>query len=291
MKPPVLKSVLRKLTFRDLRRRRAAARRIADAIALLDQFPRHQDAPRHDLPARLIVSLTSYPARFGTLHLTVKSLLDQSVRADRLLLWVAHDDIDLLPDTVKSLQDDRFRIGTCEDIRNFKKILPTLAENPEAFIVIADDDTYYPGDWLSGLIDSYKAGPPAITFYRGHRPRYTDAGRLAPYRSWVRNAVEEDGSTSQDILATGNGGVLYPPGSLPQQTADLDLIRELCATSDDVWLYFMRQLSGWPIRRVSGPKREFIEWSGTQDESLTALHLTGKKDEHLQAMSDQFGRP
>ncbi len=286
------KQVVRALTFRRQRKQWRNRLTLKRALRDLADFPRHADAPRHGLPARLIVSLTSYPARFHSLHLTIKSLLDQSVRPDQLFLWIARDDFDLLPDGVRSLESERFRIRTCEDIRNFKKIIPSLAENPDAFIVIADDDTYYPEDWLRGLVDTYLAGPPAIIFYRGHGPTYDGNGRFAPYRDWVRNSAEQrNGVIRQDILATGNGGVLYPPGSLPPQTGDLELIRRLSATSDDVWLYFMRRQSGFPIRRVPGPKREFIEWSGTQQSSLTSLHLTGKKDEHLQAMSDYFGVP
>jgi hypothetical protein len=43
----------------------------------------------HNLPGELIVSLTSYPDRFPTLHKTVRSLLSQDMLADRTILWVA----------------------------------------------------------------------------------------------------------------------------------------------------------------------------------------------------------
>ena len=40
---------------------------------------------KHSLPAELIVSLTSYPARFATLALTLESLLAQTIRANRMI--------------------------------------------------------------------------------------------------------------------------------------------------------------------------------------------------------------
>lgn len=289
---PFLNRLFRKLTLQKRRKAWRAKRAHDRAIREIAKFPKNPDAPRHGLPGRLIISLTSYPARFPSLHLTIKSLLDQSVRPDQIVLWIAHDDIAVLPDTLTSLQSERFRIGACDDIRNFKKILPTLTEYPDAFIVICDDDTYYPDDWLKGLVDAFDPQQPSIVCYRCHRLGYTPEGRLAPYRSWVRNDVGDNGGTlTRNVLPTGNGGVLYPPGSLPPETTNLEMIRQLSATSDDVWLFFMWRQNGWSIKRVPGPRREFTEWSGTQDQALWSLHRTGKKDEHLQSMSDHFGVP
>jgi len=262
------------------------------ARSRLSRFPQRPDAPRHRLPGELVVSLTSYPGRFGMIELTLKSLLDQTVRPDRLVLWIAHDEYDQLPPAVLALQNDIFSVRQCENLRNFKKILPSLEAFPGAFIVICDDDTYYPEDWLNGLVNAYDPEEPSIVCYRCHRLSYTPEGRLAPYRSWRRNAADDnDGSLVRDLLPTGNGGVLYPPGSLPPETNNLELIRQLSATSDDVWLYFMWRNNGWSIKRVPGPPREFTEWSGTQEQALWSLHRTGKKDEHLQSMSDFFGVP
>ena len=47
------------------------------------------------------MSLTSYPPRFGTLHLTLACLLDQSVKPDHLILWIAREDIKELPDDIR----------------------------------------------------------------------------------------------------------------------------------------------------------------------------------------------
>jgi hypothetical protein len=40
---------------------------------------RPRPGKRHGLDGELIVSLTSYPARYDTLHLTLGCLLDQSI--------------------------------------------------------------------------------------------------------------------------------------------------------------------------------------------------------------------
>lgn len=277
------------LSIRKLRKTWSKSRRRRAALRLVARFPRYAAAPKHGLPAPLIVSLTSYPARYPTLHLTIKSLLDQAIRPDRIILWIAHDDAESLPSEVTALQSSLFEIRLCEDIRSFKKIVPSLLEFPSSFIAICDDDTYYPDTWLKRLIEAYDPAHPTVVYYRSHRRTYRPDGSLAPYHDWQRSVTDDESLLpGTDIMPTGVGGVLYPPGSLPAQTTDVGLIKQLSATCDDTWLYFMWRSAGWKAKRVPGPKLRQISWPGTQDQSLWVFHLSGKKDEHLQAMSDYF---
>jgi len=284
--------VRRILTLKRFRRALRNRLQVKRALVRLAQFPRHADAPRHSLPSELVISLTSYPARFDALHWTIMSLLEQTVRPDKILLWIAKGDIDRLPDTVRALENDIFAVKTCDDLRNFKKIVPTLAAYPDAFVLICDDDTYYPEDWLKTLVDAFDPAHPTVVCTRAHRLAYLPDGRIAPYRAWERNVADVAmANPGTDILPTGNGGVLYPPGSLPPQTTDLELIRRLSETSDDVWLYFMWRQAGWIAKRVPGERRRFTEWPDTQGSSLRMFHRGGKKDEHIQDMAEYFGVP
>lgn len=291
-KRSLARRVFRTLTLKRRRKQWVKQLKLNRALARVAAFPRNPGAARHALPGRLVISLTSYPGRFATLHLTLKSLLDQTVRPDRILLWIAHDDLARLPEQVRALEGEILSIRGCDDLRNFKKIIPTLAEEPESFILICDDDTYYPQGWLAQLVGAYDPAQPSIVCTRAHRLRYAEDGRLAPYRAWRRNVADRSTALpSTDLLPTGNGGVLYPPGSLPAQTRDLDLLRKLSPTSDDVWLFFMWRQAGWSIRRVPGRKRRFVEWPDTQARALHAFHRGGTKDQHIQDMSRHFGVP
>jgi hypothetical protein len=283
LKAPALRS------FRKARRER---KRVKRALKALSRFPRHPDAPRHGLPADLVVSLTSYPPRFPTLHLTIKSLLDQTVRPDRIVLWIASEDWDALPGSVTALQGERFTVRTYDDMRSFKKIVPALIHYPDAFILIADDDVFYPPSWIGGLVDAHDPCHPAILYYRGHRIVYGADGALAPYRRWQREVNDNECLLpSTDVMPTGVGGVLYPPGSLPAATVDVPLFKQLSPTCDDSWLYFMWRGNGWKARRVPGEKLRVVTWPDTQEQSLMTFHRGGKKDEHLRALSDHFGIP
>ena len=285
-----LRKTFNKLTFKNRRydrRNRLACER---ALAELAKFPKNPGAPRHGLPGELIISLTSYPGRFATLHLTLQSILDQSVRPDRILLWIAEDDLGQLPDAVTALTGESLEVRTCEDLRNFKKILPTRTAHPGAFILICDDDSYYPSDWLERIVGHYDAARPAIVCTRAHQVKLDTDGLPMPYRTWPRNVAREwTSGARRDLLPTGNGGVLYPPGSLPDLTLDRALIKQLSATSDDVWLFFMGRQAGFPVSRVPGPKFNYLEWPNSQASALWAFHRTGTKDEHLQDMARHFG--
>lgn len=290
--PSRARRIFKTLTMKKHRRQWVKELRLKRALAQIAKYPRNARARKHGLPGRLVISLTSYPGRFATLHLTLKSLLDQTVQPDRINLWIAHDDLPQLPAEVRALEGDILSIRACDDLRNFKKIIPTLGDEPDAFIVICDDDTYYPEYWLGQLVDAYDPSQPSIVCTRAHRLKYTADGGLAPYRAWKRNVSDRSTAYPRtDLLPTGNGGVLYPPRSLPAQTLDLDLVRKLSPTSDDVWLYFMARQAGWSVRRVPGRKRRFVDWPHSQAQALHAFHRGGTKDKHLQDMCRHFGVP
>ena len=82
----------------------------------------------HNLLGELIVSLTSYPRRFPILKFTIRSLLNQTVRPDRVILWLAEDDVTYLPSAVRRLAG--LEVRTCPDLRSFKKLIPALEQFP-----------------------------------------------------------------------------------------------------------------------------------------------------------------
>jgi hypothetical protein len=54
----------------------------------------------------VIISLTSIPSRLSALHLTIKSLLNQGVSFEKIVLWLHQDLKDNLPTALQNLQDD-----------------------------------------------------------------------------------------------------------------------------------------------------------------------------------------
>lgn len=232
----------------------------------------------HGLPGELIVSLTSYPARFATLHKGIRSLLMQDVKADRTILWLAENDEASLPAGVRELEQHGLEIRTCDDLRSYKKIVPALEQFPNAFIVTADDDLYYPRDWLTKLVRGFVPGKNVIICRRAHKPEMQD-GAFAPYSSWHWELVT-CGDVRDDIFPTGGAGALYPPGSLARETCDVGSFMELCPTADDVWLYCMAKRAGSRHRQVGG-RFPLVNWKGTQEGGLEHYNVLQGNDVQL----------
>lgn len=216
---------------------------------------------RHALPGELVVSLTSYPPRFPTLHLSLRCLLNQSVAPDRIVLWIAHADIESAPREVLALQARGVDIRAAPDFRSFKKIVPALDAFPGAFIATADDDTFYPRRWLQSLVQSYSPAERHIPSGRVHRIVTDKDGAPAAYGAW-RHEIQDD-TPSPLNFATGVGGSLFPPRSLHPDAVRSDLFLRLCPTSDDAWLYWMARRAGW-VFKPARPAFRYRSWPGTQ---------------------------
>lgn len=241
----------------------------------------------HSLPSTLIISLTSYPARFNKLHLTLKCLLSQSMAADKVILWIAYQDKAALSPAILNLQKAGLEIGYCDDLRSYKKIIPTLQNYPDSFIVTADDDLYYWPTWLEELVDSYKGNPKEVVCHRAHRIRLDTNGLVLPYSQWE---YEIDSSEESPlILPTSGGGVLYPPKVFFPNVQDESIFKKLCPQADDIWLYWMIRLNAVSARKTNR-KKSLICWEGTQIVSLFHENvLGGKNDEQFGAMIHLYG--
>ena len=98
-------------------------------------------SPREE---KVIISLTSYGRRVRkTLPLTITSLLKQTYKPDMVLLWLDYSWQNKdLPSRLKKLIDYGLTIKYCEDIKSYKKLIPTLLEYPNEVIITTDDDVF-----------------------------------------------------------------------------------------------------------------------------------------------------
>lgn len=246
----------------------------------------------HGLDRPLIVSLTSFPDRFQQLELTLKCLLKQSIKPDAVILWIAHEDIAKLGKNILSLRSAGLEIRACDDLKSFKKIIPALEEDPDRFIVTADDDVYYRADWLEALIKAANESSRCVVAHRAHKVKHHPDGSMKSYEDWESNI--HGPQTGNEIFSTGVGGVLYPPGVFANEVTDRSLFTKLCPTADDIWLYWMVRSNGRVVRHV-GPKTRVLEWPGSQEFALRNTNR-GSSDDNgndraIQAMMSELGPP
>jgi hypothetical protein len=245
----------------------------------------------HNLPAPVVVSLTSFPGRYHTLALTLHCLLLQSKRPDHVVLWIAEEHQAALPEEVLALRSEGLTIGCCDNsLRSHNKYIHTRRLYPDAFIATADDDTYYWPSWLEELIADYDPRRRVIPCHRVHRIVEAADGTPVGYCDWQW----EHAATEADALVfpTGVGGVLYPPGSLHADVDDAARILELCPRADDVWLYWMARRQDYLFRRGTVAHR-LHHWRHSQEEGLMwgNVYDDNGNDRQIAAMIAAFGWP
>lgn len=212
-----------------------------------------RDASDIDFP--LIVSLTSIPSRLGILHLTIRSLLRQRVRPEKIVLWLHHDLENQLPERLKKLQSQRFEIRFADQTCAHRKLVHALQAFPNHIIVTCDDDLLYRPDWLERLVAEHQQHPDDIIGHECRRIAHSEDGSAQPYKQWRSEAA---GNSHRYTLPIGYGGTLYPVGSLHSDVTDTEQYLVLAPKADDLWFKAMSLRQGTISRRSSAPPQKPI---------------------------------
>lgn len=193
----------------------------------------------------IVVSLTSYEDRFNDLPITLYSLLNQNLKPDRIILWLdeSKNDLTTLPYDITQFIKNGLEIRFVRDLKSYTKAFYAFKELSNCIIVTADDDIYYPSDWLKKLYLSYVANPKDIHAHRVHR---VDLEK--PYEKWEHHISEE--TARYDNFITGVGGVLYPPNCFTKEVLREDIFLKNVPNADDIWFWVMALVHGKKIRVV-----------------------------------------
>ena len=275
----------------DLMRRYKKKQRVAAALQELNARKTSGIvlAKPHGLPKPLIVSLTSFAARYQTLPLVLKSLLSQTMRPDKIILWVSNEDHALLTEEILRFSAEGLEIARCDDLKSYDKIIHTLRLSSDCFIATADDDVYYWAEWLEGLVLGLGTGMQNVVCHRAHEITIGGGGVPEPYSRWRKNIGEMP--ASKLVFPTGVLGVLYPPGTFHPDVCNQTLFKDLCPTGDDIWLYWMFRLNGKTARKTGAPRR-VLEWPGSQTVHLQQQNIVGNGNEiQLRNMVERYGFP
>lgn len=196
-----------------------------------------------DENSKVIISLTTYPARVKTVRKTIASLLQQTMKPYKVILWLAGEQFPehKLPSGLLKLQKRGLEIRYCEDLKPHKKYFYAIQEYSDYYVITADDDILYPENHIEQLWNGHQKYPDTIICSWSHRIAFDDQGQFVPYNEWIDNSEEEP---SYRTLAVGCNGILYPPGSLPKEAFDKNCIIENALYTDDLWLKCMEILKG-----------------------------------------------
>ena len=199
-----------------------------------------------DENSRIIVSLTTYPARVNTVWMTVASLLNQTMKPHKVILWLSEEQFRgvELPKKLTKLQKRGLDIRFCEDLKPHKKYYYTMTEYKGYTVVTADDDILYPENHLEKLWQGHEKYPDTVICNWSHEIAFGDDGDFLPYNNWEDNG---EAIPSHLTLAVGCNGVLYPPESLDKEVFHKGKIYESALYTDDLWLKCMEIKKGTKV--------------------------------------------
>lgn len=232
--------------------------------------------------AKIIVTMTTIPPRVHTTHQVVLRLLKQTVRPDKIILYLGKDKFEgvKLPYFLR-LQMKIFGVEVryVEDIGPHTKYFHAITEFPDDLVLTVDDDIRYPDDMIEVLYNSYKKFPKAISARRCHLMTFDENGQIKKYTEWEHKYSKNINTPSMKLFPTGVGGVLYPPHLMHPEVYNLEQIKKLTFKNDDVWLKFMQVLSMTPVVATAPFTIKHVK--GSQKVALNQDNVAGQKNDIL----------
>lgn len=195
----------------------------------------------------LIVNLTTTRQRFYLLRYTLLSLIEQTLRAEKIIIWVSEepylrdkgmagfDYTSQLQEWIPKYNKMGVEIRLTKNTGPYRKLIPCLRNaKDDDILVTADDDIIYRQDWLSSLIQEfYACGGDKVVASRVRKIRRNALGVIQSYVCW--RVVTERSLLSEDYIITfGAGAVLKKSFFRPQDIENDDFVL-ISPTADDLW--------------------------------------------------------
>lgn len=245
--PQLQKKLLQKLYYNGLKL--ICALLIEWIITIKYLFKKYPYNPLIDDGSKPIVSLTSFPARINSVWLVIHSMFTQTYTPAKIILVLTKSEfplgIDGIPKSVKRFVNDGLEIiFTDDNLRPHNKYYYALSNYKNREVITIDDDQLYWPDTIERLIKLHKANPTSIC---ANSISYIDIDQRI-----VVNVGNKKQKSNYTKLGLGVCGVLYPINFRSPELFNVDRIKRLSFTADDLWLKAQEILLDIPI--VTGEK-------------------------------------
>ncbi len=236
------------------------------------------------------VSVTSHPARFNALAISLSALKAQILQPQSINVYIADADMAVLPNSIRELEKSGYiTIISCDDLGSGKKLIPALKAQRNLPIITIDDDLYFENELFLHLMINHYLYPDAIIAARVHRLAVNEAGDVLPFSTWHKHYDLTEGP-AKDLMPTTGAGTLFPSKALHEDASESALYTKLSHNTDDLWWFFQARRKGTLIRRLSGLDHlSFID--STQEVGLWKNGNQDRNEVNLKALLVQYGNP
>jgi len=249
-------------------------------------------APIVNKERELIISFTTYNKRIHDVYLVVESIAQQTVKPNRLILWLDENEFTLetIPEVLKKQVERGLEIRFCPNYRSYKKLIPTLQCFPSANVITIDDDILYPVDMIRRLVEEHNRFPDCVIGHNAHQMKFNSKNEVLPYKKWEHGILCSN--ASKDIFLIGVGGVFYPARCLSNEVLNKDVFLEICPYADDIWFKAMGMLNGVHSKKVDDDRafnERFFPIPGSQDIALFKYNIDEcGNDRQLKAVFEKY---
>ncbi|MBU3207627.1 glycosyltransferase family 2 protein [Clostridium algidicarnis] len=229
---------------------------------------------------KVIVSLTSFPPRMNMIWMVLESLLRQTRKPDKIILWLADSQIkskDDIDNRVLKMYDRGLEIRFCEDLKSHKKYYYTMKYFKEDIVITVDDDLFYPENMIEKMLDKHYQYPNNIICYRAHKITFKD-NSVDKYLNWDYASPNLTGP-DELLIPTGGAGALYPPKSLNEEVFNINSIKSLCPNADDIWLKCMGFMNGTKVVKVYPLYSEMFSVFNSDKDGLAKSNVIGGEND------------
>lgn len=228
----------------------------------------------------VICSMTSFPQRIEYVHKAIKSLMLQSYKPDRILLWLAEEQFPQkqLPKSLTELEKYGLEICWCHDIYGHKKyFFPVLSQKLQEIVITFDDDIIYSPRCIERLMKKHKQFPDCMVCERGQAFDNKVCNEKNPGR-W--STISNTGlyKPTYKLNPSPGGGCLIPYKCFYEDATNEEKIRKLAYKNDDLWYMFMCAQNGTKIIKTRKYHKLFTIIEGSQVSQMAIENVVGDKN-------------
>ena len=195
------------------------------------------------VPANVVISFTSFPLRIGKVWLVVESLLRQTVKPKRIILWLSCDQFPTeaaLPRRLLELRERGLEIFLRPgDLRSHKKYFYAATELSTENFMTVDDDCFYDSHIVEDIKNVAEKNTRAV-IGRWAKEVFWDEAEDRP--CWGAQLCCD--KVSKNLHFGGVGGCYYPSASLFPGMLKTELFMKHCPLADDIWINVMCRMAG-----------------------------------------------
>lgn len=231
----------------------------------------------------IIVSIYSNLEQIEELPMTIYSLLNQTIKPDKIILWVDErlKDLNNLPYDITQFIKNGLEIEFVRDLGCYTNKIYPIKKHPSAINVTAESGFYYRPNWLKILYLSYISHNNEIQVHNANLIKI-DNKKILPFNTWEKSNIE---SASYTNYINKIGGILFPPNCFSNEYLREDIFAKYASNNDELWCWIMALVHNKKIRIAKShiksiPHTNFVE----QIKTFISPDKDTKTDEQIEEL-------